>query len=162
MRRLIVTVAALAAVLAVAAPAASADVGVVADECSGTAQWQVNLPLAYADMTVTSSTCKFASASVDSNSNPHVNVNDGSYTGGYRINLLGINVTGTNSFAGTAVGYIGAGPIVVVSPNNLTATLEGTNPSTPAASVEVHTPAGSCGINCYRTNVRWSTVWKSP
>jgi opacity protein-like surface antigen len=163
MRRPIVSVAALAAVLAVGAPAASADLAsVTADECAGTAEWQVNLPLAYADMTVTSSTCKYASASVENNGNPHANVNDGTYSGGYRINLVGVNVTGTNSFAGTAVGSIGAGPIVVVSPNNLTATLVGTDPSKPAESIEEHTPAGSCGLNCYRTNIRFSTVWKNP
>lgn len=150
-----------AAVLGVSASAASAaDIANAATNvCTGSAQWQVNLPAAYADLTVTSSTCKLAEVWVEGNGNPHVNVSDGGYTGGYRVSLLGINVTGTNSFVGIAHGFIGGGPFEVVAPSTLEATLVGTDPSKPAVSVEQHLPNGSCGTNCYKTNVTWSTTW---
>lgn len=162
MRRAIVAVAACAAMLGATASAASAaDIAdATTNACTGTAEWQVNLAGAYADITVTSSNCKVAHVLVEGNGNPHVNVADGVYTGGYRTSLLGINMTGTDSFVGIAHGYLGGGPVAVVSPNTLQATLEGTTPSTasPSSSTEVHLPNGSCGTDCYKTNVTWSTT----
>lgn len=162
MRRAIIAALACAVVLGASGPSASAAnlADATTNACTGTAEWQVNLAEAYADITVTSSTCKVAHVLVEGNGNPHVNVADGTYTGGYRTSLLGVNVTGTDSFVGIAQGYLGGGPVAVVSPNTLTATLEGTTPSTasPSSSTEVHLPNGSCGPDCYKTNVRWSTT----
>lgn len=163
MRRATIAALACAALLGVAAPSASAaDIASArVNVCTGSAQWVVNLPLAYADLTVTTSTCKITDVWVEGNGNPHFNVYDGGYTGGYRVSLLGVNVTGTNSFAGIAHGFIGGGPFEVVAPNTLTAALQGFNGSTasPSVSTEVHTPDGSCGANCYKTKVAWQTTY---
>jgi opacity protein-like surface antigen len=163
MRIAIIAALACAVVLGASASSASAAdlANVSTNVCNGTAEWQVNLVGAYADITVTSSDCKVANVWVEGNGNPHVNVTDGGYTGGYRTSLLGINVTGTNSFVGIAHGYVGGGPVAVVSPNTLQATMQGSTPSTasPSVSTEVHLPNGSCGTNCYKTNVIWSTTY---
>ncbi|MDQ3933720.1 MAG: hypothetical protein M3340_03720 [Actinomycetota bacterium] len=156
-----IAVTACAGVLALSAPAASADiVHVAGNVCTGTVEWRVNLAGAYADVFTTASTCKRADANVEDNGNPHVNVSDTLYSNGYRIGLVGVNVTGTNSFVGTAVGSIGAGPVAVVSPNILNATLERVDLSRTATTTEQHTGIASCGTNCYRTQVRWVDTWR--
>ena len=166
MRRAIIAALACAVVLGASGQSASAAdlANVSTNVCTGTAEWQVNLVGAYADLTVTSSNCKVANLWVEGNGNPHVNITDGGYTGGYRTSLLGLNVTGTDSFVGVGHGYVGAGPVAVVAPSTLTATMVGTNASTasPAVSVEEHLPNGSCGTNCYKTNVSWSTTNRTP
>jgi hypothetical protein len=156
MRRAIVAVVACASVLALGAPGASADVtNDTVDVCSGTADWTVNLVGAYADINVTSSTCKWLDASVDDDANVHVNTHDGPFTGSTRVSLVGINVVGTNSFVGTAVAYIGGGPVEVVSPSTLNATIEGVWPTSPSSSTAEYLGTQSCGTNCYRTEVHW-------
>ncbi len=163
MRRTTIAVAVCAAVLGLSAPSASAAdiVNAATNVCTGTSEWRVNLVGAYADLTVTTSTCKIADVLVEGNGNPHVNVTDGGYTGGFRTSLIGLNVIGTNSFVGIAHGFVGAGPVAAVGADSLTATLPGVNPNTatPSTSTEVHRPNGSCGANCWRTNVTWSSTW---
>jgi hypothetical protein len=137
-------------------PSASANVlDQTTNVCSGLARWDVNLAGAYADITVESSNCKSLNTAVEENGNPHINATDGPYTGGYRVGLLGVTVTGTNSFVGTTVRGLGYGPLEVVSPNILNATLTGLEPSQPSHSTEEHIGLESCGTSCYRTKVYW-------
>jgi hypothetical protein len=154
--------AACAGVLGLAAPATAADLtNDTVDECSGTAEWNVDLVAAYADINVTSSTCKWVDASVEDSGNPHLNAHDGPFTGTTRVSLVGINITGTNSFVGTAVNYLGGGPVEVVSPSTLNATLESTWPASPSSSTAEYVGTESCGSNCYRTAVKWVHAWSN-
>lgn len=161
MGRMVKLAAATAAALtALGAPSAGANVvDDMANVCTGTATWNVNLAAGYADINVDSSTCKVANVAVDEGGNPHVNGADSVYSGGYRVSLLGINVTGTGSFAGTAVRGLGGGPVEVVSPNILNATLTAVEPVQPSHSTEEHIGTAGCGPGCYRTQVRWYHVY---
>lgn len=156
-RRTSIAVVACAGLLALSAPVASADiVNVTANvACTGTAEWNVDLAAAHVDMSVTSSTCKRVDASVEDNGNPHLNVNDVPYAPFHEGSLLGVNVTGTNSFAGIVNGSFGVGTLVVVSPNVLNATLQYVDAEAPEISTAEHVGIQSCGTNCYRTQVRW-------
>lgn len=157
MRRTIIAVVACAGLLALSVPVASADVANVTANvvCTGTAEWNVNLAGAHADMSVTSSTCKRVDASVEDNGNAHLDTSDVPWTGSHDGSLLGVTVTGTNSFVGIANGSFGVGPLEVVSPNILNATLQLIDPSDPEVATAEHVGLGSCGTNCYRTQVRW-------
>ena len=157
--KLAVTAAAVLTALGVSSASANT-IDDAAQVCTGTATWNVNLAAAYADMNIDASTCRGVYVAVDEEGNPHVNGDVNGYTGGYRVSLLGINVTGTNSFVGIASrpGLM-SGPIEVVSPNVLNATLTGVEPARPSHVTEQHTGTTGCGPNCYRTQVAWYHVY---
>jgi hypothetical protein len=157
MRRVTIGVAACAALLAAGVTSASARnvVDQTTNVCSGTARWDVNLAGAYADMFIETSTCKSLNVAVEENGNPHINGTDGPYSGGYRVGLIGVTVTGTNSFVGTTTRGLQVGPLEVVSPGILNATMTGVNHTVPGHATEEHVGLESCGTICYRTKVHW-------
>lgn len=140
------------------APTASADlVNQDANQCTGTAKWTVNLAASSASVSVGPATCKAENATVEDNGNPHVNVVDHPFTQSYGVGLLGVTVTGTNSFAGVGTIPGGGGPVEVVSPGILNATLTAFNFATQGNATSQHTGVSSCGANCYRTT--WVSTW---
>ena len=142
MRRPMTALAACVMVLGIGAPSSSAD---PVDACKTRATWQVEfftIP-AYADRVLDAvpAGCEEVPARL-------------------RVDLLGLRTVGLGSdaFASRAISLDGSyvGTIQGVDPGLLSATLSTVSLSRFATS-EAHTPAGSCGQACYRTQVRLIT-----
>ena len=157
MRRAILGAMMSVALLAAAAPVASADQAAVTVNvlCTGTAVWTVDELQSDAHVQVTASTCKRVDATLDDSGNAHVDTTDGPFAGGYDVNLLAAGVFGQNTFVGTADrGSIPIGPVVATA-GILNAELTAPDLSFPGSSTEIHRGTGSCGLNCYETAVTW-------
>lgn len=158
MKRIIVGLAASAALFVGGAPTASADKAAVSYHvrCTGAGTWTVNQLGAYADLLVPSYTCKTADASVDDGNNVHLDTFDWSDTNTYRVTLLAAGVWTQNTFA--AVAFRGSTPIgpMVATSGILNATFHQPNVTVPGTAVEVHRGTGSCGSHCYKVDVTWT------
>jgi len=157
MRRAIAGAMMSVALLAAAAPVASADQAAVTVNvlCNGTAIWTVDQVQSVATVQTTASTCKRLDASVDDAGNLHVDTADGPYTGQYKVNLLAAGLFGQNTFVAVADrGSIPIGPVVATA-GILNAELTAPNPAVPGASQEIHRGTGSCGLHCYETAITW-------
>lgn len=162
MRRGIVAVAVCAVVVALGAAPASAS---IADEsvnvCSGKAKWQLTFNptgTSTASVDITSSNCKTVNAHVEDDGDFGVGSSDSVYTSaGTPQPMIGVTVTGSRSFVGVMTRDWMQGPVEAVHGSILNATLTGVNPATGETSTEEHVGTGSCGTNCYTTDVVWTT-----
>lgn len=162
MRRAIVAIAYCAACVALgAAPAGASITNGDVNVCSGTAEWQLAFSptgTSTGSVSITSASCKNVNAHVEEDGNFGVGTSDFTYTaGGTPMPMAGVTVTGTPSFAGVITRDWMSGPVVLVHGSVLTATLTGVDPATGRASTEEHVGTGSCGTNCYRTDVVWTS-----
>jgi hypothetical protein len=178
MRRLAAVLGVAAAALSIGVSTASADL--VHDgvrKCEWDATWQVTINptgSSYADVTYVptpsalNALCRRADAKVSGDGNLDLQTYDVSPAYTVRLDLLGAALTGSTAFAGTGTynnGTVITGPVTIAS-DSLTAALQasttlGSNGS--AQSTEVHTPQGTCGLNCYRTHVVavWAAAYSS-
>jgi ABC-type transporter Mla subunit MlaD len=159
----------IAAVCAVAtglgAQSASADVlDRTVVTCQTTATWQVTRGgTSFADVTLdstASTACKNLTARIEDDLNATVGTTNYAYPGfTARYDLIGAIVTGAPQFAGVASadGRV-FGPVVIANSSSLTATLSGLTPAG-GNIIQEHVPAGSCGSECYRTNVTLTGIW---
>lgn len=159
MKRAMVAIAACAATLAVAAPTSSAAVHRVVDACQGTATWQLTFNgtgPANAARTLDAGLegCKAVNAELKDDGNFAIYSED---AGGTVTHDHPLTAASVNTDPAVIVGLLnspapgGRGPLVVVG-DSLAASLTYVDTS-PTVTTEVHTPDGSCGADCWRTNV---------
>ena len=158
---------AAAGCLAVAALGASTAAASVASQginvCSGTGEWQLTFNqtgTSTATVSILSSNCKAVTASVEDDGNFSVGSFDSTFTATNTVNLTGVTVSGSPSFVGVGTRSWLAGPVEAVNGSVLNATLTGVNPATGDEGTVEYVGTGSCGTNCYRVNIVWSSGWR--
>lgn len=165
MRRAMIAALACTVVSGLGAQAASAKiVEKTVVTCQTTATWQVTRGLTtVADVTLdaTSPTgCRNVNAEVEDDLNFLFQSYNDAYPGfTSRYDLVGVFASGVPQFVGVAVadGRV-YGPVEIVNTGVLHATLSGLTPDG-GNIIQEHLPAGSCGSDCYRTNVALTGIW---
>jgi hypothetical protein len=165
MKRVMIAMAACAAAVGVGPPAASATVvEKTVVTCQTTATWQVTRGLtASAVVTLDASAptgCRNLNAQIEDDLNFLFRSYNDAYPGfTSTFDLTGVFATGVPQFAGvaTAGGRV-YGPVEILNATSLNATLSGVTP-TGGNIIQEHVPAGSCGPDCYRTNVALTGIW---
>lgn len=157
MRRATVVIAICMVVLGVTTTSASASlVDRTLSVCVADAIWDVDVPAATATMswdTGFTPGCKALNGTVYEDGNFEVGTFDHGTSAGATLSLVGVTVTGQNSFAGTVWSNgLPLGTLEVVGGVALSAQLAFTTQAG-AQPVVVFYPNGTCGTDCYKTRM---------